>query len=43
MDDYDECKTCNHYDKNEGICGVFECYGIDCPVLPCEGRKSEES
>lgn len=35
-----ECEQCEYYLPEEGICGAFECYGIDCPALPCE--KEEE-
>lgn len=32
----DECLKCEYYDKEEGICGAFECNGLECPTLPCE-------
>ena len=34
-----ECETCKYYDKEEEVCGAFECYGIDCPPLPCEEKE----
>ena len=30
--DCDECR----YKSEDGTCGAFECYGRDCPELPCE-------
>ena len=30
------CEKCKYYDVEEANCGAFECYGIDCPKLPCE-------
>ena len=30
------CFGTEYYDPEEGICGAFECNGIDCPTLPCE-------
>ena len=31
-----ECLGCEYYDEEEGVCGAFECYGLECPPLPCE-------
>lgn len=31
-----QCEACKYYDADEGTCGAFECFGIDCPELPCE-------
>ena len=27
---------CEYYDPEEGVCGAFECSGLECPDLPCE-------
>lgn len=32
----DTCEKCKYYDPKEDRCTAFECYGIDCPPLPCE-------
>lgn len=32
----EECKGCEHYNKDDGTCGAFECNGLECPDLPCE-------
>ena len=31
-----ECEGCEYYDAEEGVCGAFECYGLECRPLPCE-------
>lgn len=30
------CEQCEYYNKDEGVCGSFQCNGIECPTLPCE-------
>lgn len=35
-----DCENCEYYD--DGVCGAFECYGIDCPLLPCEKGEERE-
>lgn len=30
-----ECEECK-YQADDGTCGAFECYGLDCKPLPCE-------
>ena len=34
-----ECEDCEYYNKEEEVCGAFECNGLDCPDLPCEDDK----
>lgn len=36
----DECKDCEYYDPEEGICKAFECNGLECPELPCEKQET---
>ena len=31
-----ECVECEYYDTEDEVCGAFECYGLECPKLPCE-------
>ena len=31
-----DCESCEYYDVEEGCCGAFECFGLECAPLPCE-------
>lgn len=31
------CEDCEFYNRDDQTCGAFECYGVECPKLPCEG------
>ena len=38
-----KCENCRYFVREDNNCGALECYGIDCPPLPCEkGAKMEE-
>lgn len=37
-----ECETCEFYDKEDDYCKAFECNGLECPKLPCEGVEVYE-
>lgn len=36
MDEEIACTDCKYYDHEDEVCGAFECYGLECPKLPCE-------
>ena len=36
----DSCSGCK-YLMDDGTCGGFECYGLECPPLPCEIDKND--
>lgn len=40
---YDSCENCEYYDEWENRCTAFECYGLECPPLPCEVYDKEDS
>ena len=42
MNEINECVDCKYYNKDEEICGAFECYGFECPELPCELNSNDE-
>ena len=37
-----ECETCEYWNEELEECGAFECYGLDCPELPCEREEKYE-
>ena len=37
-----DCENCEYYNKEEQTCTAFECYGVDCPKLPCERSEEDE-
>ena len=38
-----DCESCEYFDRDEEVCGAFECYGLECPELPCEAAEEEEA
>lgn len=36
-----ECAGCE-YQLEDGTCGAFECYGLDCAPLPCELNEGDK-
>ena len=35
------CEECEYYDRDEEVCGAFECNGLECPELPCEKEERD--
>ena len=35
------CEECEYWNNDLEECGAFECYGLECPPLPCEEREGE--
>lgn len=42
MNEISNCVGCKYFDAHNDRCTAFECYGIDCPSLPCEEESEED-